>query len=152
MLLKSSRALVLALPIIFLMACSNEPGFEVLDAKPAKLLSEKRLVIINYWATWCLPCLEEMPELAAFREKHKDRVEVYAVNYDRPGIDQLRMEVTDLGVKIPALVTDPNERLGYERPMVLPTTIAMRAGQVQEVLVGPQTMETLESILEKWEQ
>ena len=170
---KKLSLILLLLP----MACSNEPGsgdgladsiagdsvlgnasgatdvqgFELLDKAPAKLLTDTRLQLINYWATWCLPCLEEMPELAAFRNEHNDSVEVYAVNYDRLEIDQLREEIVGLGVEIPALIQDPNELLGYERPSVLPTTVVMLQGQVKEVLVGPQTKESLETVLKKWE-
>jgi len=165
------------LPVLFLLSlgCSNEPnvadttdiradksiggtivnktdeaGFELLDQQAVDLLSDKRLQFINYWATWCLPCLEEMPELADFREEHQEVVEVYAVNYDGLDVDQLRKEILALQVKIPALLDDPNRRLGYERPSVLPATVVMLDGQVKEVLIGPQTKQTLETVLEKW--
>ena len=155
--LKLVETLFLVL-VLLPMACSSESGlddahpdsFELLDAAPAKLLTDTRLQFINYWATWCLPCLEEMPELAAFRNDHKESVEVYAVNYDGLEIDQLRKEIVELGVKIPALVQDPNELLGYARPSVLPTTVVVLAGQVKEVLLGPQTEESLEIVLAKW--
>lgn len=160
---------LLLLPLLFLLGCSNEqsagapgsveasmvsvidaPDFEILDGSPVNLLTDARLQIINYWASWCLPCIEEMPELATFRNKHNEAVEIYAVNYDGLGIDQLREEVATLGVEIPALVQDPHELLGYEKPNVLPTTVVMLEGQVKDVLVGPQTVETLEAILDEW--
>lgn len=125
-------------------------GFRLLDAEAVDLLADERLQIINYWASWCLPCLEEMPELAAFREEHLESVEVYAVNYDRLDEDKLREEVADLGVEVPALIEDPNERLGYERPSVLPTTIVMLKGEIKEVMVGPQTRKSLKAVLDNW--
>ena len=149
---------------LWLTACSNESGsnigegsrstnsadFELLDQESVNLIADRRLQLINYWASWCLPCIEEMPELADFRNQYQRRVEVYAVNYDGLSVDQLRQEVETLGVEIPALLQDPNKRLGYERPTVLPTTVILLEGQVKEVLVGPQTMETLEVVLQKW--
>ena len=149
---------------LWLTACSNESGsnigegsgsinaadFALLDQDSVNLLADRRLQLINYWASWCLPCIEEMPELADFRNRYQRRVEVYAVNYDGLSVDQLRQEVETLGVEIPALLQDPNKRLGYERPTVLPTTVILLEGQVKEVLVGPQTRETLQVVLQKW--
>jgi len=41
-----------------------------------------RWVLINYWAEWCKPCLEEIPELNTFAEAHSEQVSVLGVNYD----------------------------------------------------------------------
>lgn len=136
---------------LFLFACAESgPSFEVLDSSPAKLTTDERVQILNYWAVWCIPCIEEMPELAEFNEKHHNEVAVYGVNYDRPPIDELRQAVQELDVNIPVLVEDPNEILGYNRPEVLPTTIVMVAGEIKEVAVGPQDMDTLEELLNRW--
>lgn len=131
-------------------AQSNNDGFALLDGGLAEIRSDPRLLFINYWASWCLPCLEEMPELEAFRKQYSDAVEVYAVNFDRLAEPQLQTEFTALGVDIPAFVSDPYQALGYERPTVLPTTIIMLEGQVKDVLIGPQTKESLETVLTKW--
>lgn len=135
-----------------LWSCSSERSFEVLTGEAADLRSDSRLIMINYWATWCLPCLEEMPELAEFRNEHLDIVEVYAVNYDNPDAEELRGQIEEIGVEIPALVEDPSVEFGYARPDVLPGTVVMDRGEVKEMLYGPQTKETLEAVLEKWRQ
>ena len=38
-----------------------------------KLLTEKKAVLLNFWASWCPPCREEIPDLAKLEEKYKDR-------------------------------------------------------------------------------
>ncbi len=134
-----------------LAGCSNEARFGVVLGDPADILNEKRLVLINYWATWCVPCIEEMPELARFRERNHDSVEIYAVNFDNPEIEELRRQIQKFGVGIPSLMNDPSRVLGYSRPNVLPTTVVVREGEVVDVLVGQQTYETLEQIQAKWE-
>jgi len=133
-----------------LLSCSSERKFEILSGDAASLRSDTRLIMINYWATWCLPCLEEMPELSEFRNEHADTVEVYAVNYDNPSAEELRQQIEEIGVEIPALVEDPSEEFGYARPDVLPGTVVMDRGEVKEMLYGPQTKETLEAVLQKW--
>ncbi|MFX4228910.1 MAG: TlpA disulfide reductase family protein [Porticoccaceae bacterium] len=117
-----------------LWSCSSERNFEVLTGEAADLRSDSRLIMINYWATWCLPCLEEMPELAEFRNEHRDIVEVYAVNYDNPDAEELRKQIEEIGVEIPALVEDPSIEFGYARPDVLPATVVMDRGEVKEML------------------
>ena len=145
----------LRIPMLFItcliLSCSaDEPKFEVLDQSPVSLTSDDRVIFINYWAVWCIPCLEEMPALAAFRQDNQEQVEVYAVNYDNPELAQLRTSVDELGVKIPSLLNDPYEILGYPRPLVLPSTIVMRSGEVLEILRGAQDRESLQQVLGRW--
>ena len=138
---------LLILPVFLLVACSK-PSFELASGGKADIVGESRVVFVNYWAVWCGPCIAEMPELAHFNDIYSDRAIVYAVNFDNPPLDQLRADMQALGVDIPALAVDPQIALGYERPQVLPTTYVLHLGQVKEVLVGPQTQESLLGIME----
>lgn len=131
-----------------LSGCQQESGIPVLDSEPADILGDDRTIFINYWAVWCGPCIEEMPILAEFREANLDRVEVYAVNFDGPSPEQLRADVEKLNVQIPSLLEDPGTLLGSEPPIALPTTLIVREGKIQNTLLGPQTLETLEAALQ----
>jgi cytochrome c biogenesis protein CcmG, thiol:disulfide interchange protein DsbE len=62
------------------------PDFTVQDAERKVALSEFRgkVVVLNFWATWCMPCLEEMPSLVQMQQRLKDRgVTVVAVSLDK---------------------------------------------------------------------
>ena len=97
-------------------------------------------LVINYWATWCLPCRQEIPQLNAFAAEHAGAAIVYGVNYDAVRDEALRVQATELGIKFPLLDTDPAQQLGYARPTVLPTTIVINpAGALIARLQGPQT-------------
>jgi cytochrome c biogenesis protein CcmG/thiol:disulfide interchange protein DsbE len=57
----------------------------LLDGSKTVQLSSSRgkVVIINFWATWCVPCKEEMPALQSYYERHKDQgLEVWAISMD----------------------------------------------------------------------
>jgi thiol-disulfide isomerase/thioredoxin len=43
----------------------------------------------NFWATWCPPCLKEIPAFVNFYEKNSDRVEILGVNYEQADIDKI---------------------------------------------------------------
>jgi thiol-disulfide isomerase/thioredoxin len=95
-------------------------------------------VVVNYWATWCKPCIEEIPELNKLN-KH-DGVLVFGVNYDGIVGDELIREAKKLGINYDLIVIDPSENIQIKRPVVLPATALIdRNGMTREVLYGPQT-------------
>jgi cytochrome c biogenesis protein CcmG/thiol:disulfide interchange protein DsbE len=64
---------------------TNAPDFTVQDADRKVTLNELRgkVVVLNFWATWCPPCIEEMPSLVQLQQHLKDKgVEVLAVSID----------------------------------------------------------------------
>jgi thiol-disulfide isomerase/thioredoxin len=100
-------------------------------------------VVINYWAQWCKPCIEEIPELNALDQSYSN-VAVLGVNYDGAAGDELQRQIGTLGVAFPTLREDPAALLGQPRPTVLPTTLILNPdGEIVATLVGPQTLESL---------
>jgi peroxiredoxin len=61
------------------------PEFTVKDSDRSVALRDLRgkVVVLNFWATWCPPCVEEMPSLVAMQAQMKDRVLVFAVSTDQ---------------------------------------------------------------------
>ena len=103
--------------------------------------------VVNYWAIWCAPCREEIPELNAL---HQDSpLTVLAVNYDGQQGETLTRQAAELGIRFELLEQDPGPELGIERPRVLPTTLLIDPeGVVTDILVGPQTQENLATLWE----
>ena len=84
-----------------------------------------KVVVINYWASWCPPCLREMPVFIRAQESHGDLVQVVGIAVDRP--DDVRTFVADYPVNYPILIADPeavaiSKRLG-NRVEGLPFTV-----------------------------
>ena len=101
--------------------------------------------VVNYWAVWCKPCREEVPEL---NELNKDAdIQVLGVNFDRKAGDALAVDSKTLGLDF-SNIEDPSQALGVKRPSVLPTTLVVNPeGEVEAVLVGPQTAATILAIV-----
>ena len=104
----------------------------------------ERWLVINYWATWCKPCIEEIPELNLFAQQHSDKVRVFGVDFDLSQGQQLSDNIAKLSIQFPVLTTDPAVALGYPRPGVLPTTLIINPdGKLERTLIGPQTTASL---------
>ncbi|MFV8781927.1 TlpA family protein disulfide reductase [Microbulbifer sp. SA54] len=107
-----------------------------------------RVLVVNYWAEWCAPCREEIPELNAFYRQHAERVLVLGINFDQLPADQVRAQAEKFGIEFPVLASEPAERWGQPRPQVLPTTLFIDADGVwRRTLVGPQTAQSLQEAL-----
>ncbi|WP_279247532.1 TlpA disulfide reductase family protein [Candidatus Marimicrobium litorale] len=125
--------------LTLLTACADK------GEAPAPELDELRgqWVVINYWAQWCKPCIEEIPELNALNEAY-DTVTVLGVNYDGATGADLDNQTRSLGVAFPTLKHDPSGQLGIPRPVALPTTLIVSPrGELKETLLGPQTLGSL---------
>src|SRR5690606_9448400 len=62
-------------------------------------------LIINYWATWCPPCLEEVPELVALYDaRHKQDVMVIGVVFDYETVEEVRRYVDDMLMSYPIVL------------------------------------------------
>lgn len=147
------RAAVGAVAILLLAACdggSRSPDFVPLDGAASNVGDYAgRWLFINYWADWCKPCLEEIPELNRFHARHSGkRAEVFGVNYDAPAPQKLRELATKLEIRFPVLLMAPLRVLDGAHPDVMPTTYVIGPdGKMRGALLGPQSAEALEQVL-----
>ncbi|MGI9285335.1 MAG: TlpA family protein disulfide reductase [Pseudomonadales bacterium] len=115
--------------------------------KNAAALREAPLVFVNYWAIWCGPCREEIPELNKFAREHSDALTVIAINFDGNSGEQLQQEIDEMGITFASIDLQEAEQLGLEKPSVLPTTYVLQSGKLARTLLGPQTLQDLEAAL-----
>jgi thiol-disulfide isomerase/thioredoxin len=72
-----------------------------------------KLVLINLWATWCEPCLREMPSLERLQSRLGDRITVLAVSEDRGGNKAVEPFIAKLGLKSVKTYLDPKSAVGH---------------------------------------
>jgi thiol-disulfide isomerase/thioredoxin len=105
-----------------------------------------RWVVINYWATWCPPCVEELPELAAFQAANPDH-QVLGVNFEDIAPDEVRAFAAEHGINFPVLPTGPTPP-DFAQLRGLPTTqIVNPAGQLVADHTGVVTQRMLEDFI-----
>ena len=109
-----------------------------LNGKPWDLSAlQGRAVLLNFWATWCEPCREEMPSLQALARRHEaDSLLVLMVNYreSEPGIRKF-LERTPLA--LPVLLDSDGSAARAWTSRVFPTTVLIdRSGRPRHQVVG----------------
>ncbi len=94
-------------------------------------------LLINFWATWCPPCRQEMPAMQRVYERYRARgFIVLAVNF-RERADQVRPFVEDLGLTFPVLLDETGRVAAQYQVIGLPSSYFVDAqGQVKTVRVG----------------
>lgn len=104
-------------------------------------LSDHRgdVIVLNFWATWCVPCLAEMPEFIQMQEELRDQgVQFVGVSHDAGGLDDIRPFAEQLDVNYP-LVPDPEMDISaqFGGVQVLPTTFVLdREGAIHASAYG----------------
>lgn len=86
------------------------------DGKPVSLSAFKgKTLLLNVWATWCVPCRAEMPELDKLQaELGSDRFQVVPVNIDTNRLDRPKKFFDEIGVKALTLYADPKANIFFE--------------------------------------
>ena len=117
-------AWILALLLISLGASARPLHFTLpgLNGQAVQLADFRgRWVVDNFWASWCAPCLLEMPELQTFHEQHADRATVIGVNFENLPASELRLFTERLGVTFPIALSMAKPVPGFA-VQGLPTT------------------------------
>ena len=137
----------------------NAPGFTLNTLDQDSLTLEDlrgQAVILNFWASWCPPCQEEMPAMQSVYETFKDQgLHIVAVNLAFQDSTEAAQDFVDtLGLTFPVVMDEDGDVARQYRISALPTTFFIDAeGVIQEVVMGGPLSEALlytraESLLE----
>jgi thiol-disulfide isomerase/thioredoxin len=128
---------------------------KTLDGQPFKLEQLRgKVVLVNFWATWCEPCVEEMPSMQTLRERLAGApFEIIAVNLQE-GEARIRAFLQKVPVEFPIVRDTDGGVTRAWKARIFPSSYVVDAqGKIRYVLAGatdwtaPATVKTIESLL-----
>ena len=125
MITKRLKALIPGVWGAVLLAWALSAGaFDIVDTAGARhrLADYKgRWVVVNFWATWCAPCVKEIPEIAEFARAHKDVV-VLGIAVDNEEVAKTKEFAKKVGHDFPLVLGDDKVEKQFDKVKGLPVT------------------------------
>ncbi|MFQ5643229.1 MAG: TlpA family protein disulfide reductase [Thiogranum sp.] len=144
--------------LLFTAAANAEPvdySLPDMDGKMHALADYRgKWIVVNYWATWCPPCQEEIPDLVSFHDSRKDDdAVVLGINLEDVGEEQLAAFVDSFMISYPVLRSEPLATTPLGPIPGLPTTyIIAPDGSPVARQVGPVTKKQLDDYIARKQQ
>jgi thiol-disulfide isomerase/thioredoxin len=129
------------LPVIrFVRDPDLAPEFKLKDLSGKDVnieASRGKVILLNFWATWCGPCREEIPELITLQNRYKDRLQIVGLVVDDDDEKEIHKVIESEGINYPVALADTETRLAYGGIAALPTVFVINPeGRVVQKHVG----------------
>jgi thiol-disulfide isomerase/thioredoxin len=97
-----------------------------------------RVVLLNFWATWCAPCRAEMPDLVKWQREYKSKgLQVIGVTYPPEELAEVREFIKSIKVNYPIALGEEQTKALFDKGEILPVTIVIdKKGMIREVIQG----------------
>jgi cytochrome c biogenesis protein CcmG/thiol:disulfide interchange protein DsbE len=131
------------------------PDFQLNDLK-GNVVSlgdfKDKVVFLNFWATWCGPCRQEIPHFIDLVEQYgDDGFVVLGVALDSREFDKVPAFVKENGINYPIVLDDKGVSNLYGGIRSIPTTFVInREGKAVEQIIGVRPKDVFEGIIKKW--
>jgi len=105
-----------------------------------------KVVLLNFWATWCAPCRAEMPDLIKWQRKYKSQgLQVIGVTYPPEELAEVREFIKRVEVNYPVALGEEQTKAMFDKGENLPVTVVIdKRGMVREVIQGIIFLEEFE--------
>jgi thiol-disulfide isomerase/thioredoxin len=84
-----------------------------------------KVVLVNFWATWCPPCRAEIPDLVALQDKYRDKLQIIGISEDEEGPEAVRQFADKYHINYPLVMVTPELRKAFTGIYALPTTFVI---------------------------
>jgi len=142
--------LAAAAPVAAATAAKPSLSVTTLDGKTFDLMQQSgKWVIVNYWATWCSPCLKELPDISAYVSAHKDKVAAIGLAFEDSDKADIEKYLAAHPVSFPVAQVDVMEPpKDFDIPKGLPNTYVIAPdGHVAKAFTGPITAKDLDGVI-----
>jgi thiol-disulfide isomerase/thioredoxin len=132
-------ALTLALsPVLRQDTKAPQVDLKDLSGRPVRLSDYKgKVVLINFWATWCPPCRAEMPDLVRLQREHGEDLQIIGITYPPETKTRVRRFARSLKVNYPIVLGTREIKGRFSSEDTLPLTIVInRDGKVSYIISG----------------
>jgi cytochrome c biogenesis protein CcmG/thiol:disulfide interchange protein DsbE len=129
------------------------PDFTLSDAagKTVRLSDYRgKVVLLNFWATWCAPCQKEVPWFVELQDKYRDDVVVLGVSFDEEGWAVVKPFITERKVNYPVVLAGPDLPRQYRAIESLPATLMIdRDGRIRGTHLGLSSKAQYDELIQK---
>lgn len=128
------------------------PDFELPNLEGTLVKSnemEGKVVLVDFWATWCPPCRQMIPELKQLYDKYKDRgFEILAISLDEGGAETVKNFVQNLNIDYPVLLGDRDITRKFGQINAIPTSFIIdKEGNIRDKHIGFRTADDMEQVI-----
>lgn len=133
--------LLVALPFIAAGQSGNAPALALKDLRGRTVhISDYKgkVVLLNFWATWCPPCRAEMPDLIKWQREFQGKgLQVIGITYQPTELREVRRFIRSIKVNYPILIGATQTKNLFNSGEILPITVVIdREGNVRERIEG----------------
>ncbi|WP_194842186.1 TlpA family protein disulfide reductase [Gracilibacillus salitolerans] len=139
-----------------LQAGDQAPNFRLPDFSGDKVETfdvDQDYILLNFWATWCRPCLEEMPDLQTFENENKDTIKVVAVNTTNreTSIDKVKTFVEEGDFQFTVLLDEDDTVYEHYSIIGMPTSFIIRTSdqKIMKRINGAMTLDQMQDYLKE---